>query len=177
MGLSARPLEQDAPGRFRHMIHDEVDKWVDKIIDEVFVDGKEPTLMELSQLFCETKREFFGACLEDVIPSREEIAKRSQEVDKAAWQPALVVASDGAHVPTRRKAKRDESEAKGDGRKPRASAYICWARIESCMWPAGIKFKMKNNLVLICHWLHLASPRVIFASAYWEMGPIGCGNT
>jgi hypothetical protein len=45
------------------MIHDEVDKWVDKIIDEVFVDGKEPTLMELSQLFCETKREFFGACL------------------------------------------------------------------------------------------------------------------
>jgi hypothetical protein len=63
MGLAARPLEQDAPGRFRHMIHDEVDKWVDKIIDEVFVDGKEPTLMELSQLFCETKREFFGANL------------------------------------------------------------------------------------------------------------------
>ena len=113
MGLAARPLEQDAPGRFRHMIHDEVDKWVDKIIDEVFVDGKEPTLMELSQLFCETKREFFGACLEDVIPSREEIAKRSQEVDKAAWQPVLVVASDGAHVPTRRKAKRDEKRGKG----------------------------------------------------------------
>jgi hypothetical protein len=39
MGLAARPVEQDAPGRFRHLIHDEVDKWVDKIIDEVFVDG------------------------------------------------------------------------------------------------------------------------------------------
>ena len=237
MGLAARPLEQDAPGRFRHMIHDEVDKWVDKIIDEVFVDGQEPTLMELSQLFSETKREFFGACLqalieqkyaglfdqqyaacpkcgkmckkrrdtskqmetmqgpsdlkkrpwyycvdcsygfspldkvleisrkkhqfdiqkkstktaaempfsgsselfaeltghsvsdhfmhttfeevgayaclEDVIPSREEIAKRSQEVNKGAWQPVLVVASDGAHVPTRPKAKRDEKRGKG----------------------------------------------------------------
>jgi hypothetical protein len=219
------------------MIHDEVDKGVDKIIAEVFVDGKEPTLEELSQLFTETKREFFGVCLqalielkyagllgqqyaacpqcgkkckkrrktskkletmqgaselkerpwyycvdcsygftpldkvleisrkkhqfdvqkkstktvaempfsgsselfaeltgpkvsdhfmhatfeevgsyarlEDVIPSREEIAKRCQQVNESAWQPVLVVASDGAHVPTRAKAKRDEKRGKG----------------------------------------------------------------
>ena len=55
MGLASRILEQDPTGEFRHMIHDEVDKWVDQIIDEVFEDGKEPTVMELSQLFSETK--------------------------------------------------------------------------------------------------------------------------
>ncbi len=56
MGLAAACIfEQDPTGEFRHMIHDEVDKWVDQIIDEVFKDGKEPTVMELSQLFSETK--------------------------------------------------------------------------------------------------------------------------
>lgn len=236
MGLAALISEQDPTGEFRHMIHDEVDKWVDRIIDEVFVDGKEPTVMELSQLFSETKQKFFGACfqalieqkyaglleveyapcpqcgkmckkrrgnlkemltmqgpsvlkrpwfycvdcsygfspldkaleisrkkyqfdvqkkstkttaevpfstsselffdltdhavsdhfmhdtfeqvgayasLEDVIPSREEIAERCQEVTESSWRPVLVVASDGAHVPTRPKAKRNEKRGKG----------------------------------------------------------------
>lgn len=237
MGLAARLLENDTPGIFRNMIHDEVDKWVDKIIDEVFVDGKEPTLVELSRLFDETKREFFGACLqalieqkysglfdqeyadcpqcgkrckkrrdtakkietmqgpgnlkqkpwyyctdcsygfspldkvlelsrkkhqfdvqkkatkmaaetpfsisselfaeltgypvsdhfmhdtfeevgafarlENVVPSREEISKRCEEVDDKSWKPVLIVASDGAHVPTRPKAKRNEKRGQG----------------------------------------------------------------
>ena len=62
MALAARIFEPDPKGNFRHMIHDEVDKWVDQIIDEVFENGKEPTVMELSQLFAETKQKFFG-CL------------------------------------------------------------------------------------------------------------------
>ena len=44
MGLAACILEQDPTENFRDMIHDEVDKWVDRIIDEVFEDGKEPTI-------------------------------------------------------------------------------------------------------------------------------------
>ena len=236
MGLAARIFEQDPTGELRHMIHDEVDKWVDQIIDEVFEDGKEPTVMELSQLFSETKQTFFGACfqalieqkyaglleqeyapcpkcekmckkrrgnlkqmvtmqgpsalkrpwfycvdcsygfspldktleisrkkyqfdvqkkstrttaevpfsggselfaeltdqpisdhfmhdtfervgeharLADVIPSREEITARCQEVNESSWRPVLVVASDGAHVPTRPKAKRNEKRGQG----------------------------------------------------------------
>jgi hypothetical protein len=218
------------------MIHDEVDKWVDVIIEEVFQDGKTPTVMELSELFTKTKREFFGACfqalieqkyagmltqehaagpqcgkmckkrrdsekemetmqgpsvlkrpwyycvdcshgftpmdklleisrkkyrfdvqkkstrtaaevpfacgedlfaelaghsisdhfmhetfegvgsfacLPDVIPSQEEIAQRCKRVSEGSWRPVLVVASDGAHVPTRSKARRDEKRGKG----------------------------------------------------------------
>jgi len=50
MGLAAACiLEQDPTGEFRHMIH-----------DEVFEDGKEPTVMELSQLFSETKQKFLA---------------------------------------------------------------------------------------------------------------------
>ena len=70
MGLAAIIAEQDPTGEFRHMIHDEVDKWVDRIIDEVFVDGKEPTVMELSQLFSETKQKFFGACFQALIEQK-----------------------------------------------------------------------------------------------------------
>ena len=236
MGEAARILEQEPKGKFRDMIHDEVDKWVDQIIDEVFEEGKEPTVMELSRLFSETKQKFFGACfqalieqkyaglleqeyapcpkcgkmckkrrgnekkmvtmhgpsdlkrpwfycvdcsygfspldkvleisrkryqfdvqkkatrtaaevpfsggselfeeltdhavsdhfmhdtfeevgayacLEDVIPIQEEIAARCQEVKEGSWRPVLVVASDGAHVPTRPKAKRNEKRGKG----------------------------------------------------------------
>jgi len=53
------------------------------------------------------------ACLEDVIPSRQEIAAKCQEVKESSWRPVLVVASDGAHVPTRLKAKRNEKRGKG----------------------------------------------------------------
>ena len=70
MGLAARILEEEPTGEFRHMIHDEVDKWVDQIIDEVFEDGKEPTVMELSQLFSETKQKFFGACFQALIEQK-----------------------------------------------------------------------------------------------------------
>lgn len=236
MGLAARVLDQYPKDEFRNMIHDEVDKWVDLIIDEVFEDGKTPTLMELSELFTKTKRKFLGACfqalieqkyagmlnreeascpkcgkmckkrrdgmkemetmqgpstlkrpwfycvdcsygfspmdkvleisrrkyqfdvqkksirtaaevpfsgagelfaelaghsisdhfihetfeevggfagLPDVIPSREEITERVKSVKAGAWRPVLVVASDGAHVPTRPKGRRDEKRGKG----------------------------------------------------------------
>jgi hypothetical protein len=51
-------------------IHDEVDKWVDQIIDEVFDDSKEPTVMELSKLFSETKQKFFGACFQALMEKK-----------------------------------------------------------------------------------------------------------
>jgi len=70
MGLAACILEQDSTEDFRDMIHDEVDKWVDRIIDDVFEDGKEPTIMELSQLFSETKQKFFGACFQALIEQK-----------------------------------------------------------------------------------------------------------
>lgn len=236
MGLAACIFEPNPKRNFRNMIHDEVDKWVDQIIDEVFEDEKEPTVMELSQLFSETKQKFFGACFQalieqkyadllvqehapcpkcgkmcknrrntpkemvtmqgpsalerpwfycldcsygftpldrvleisrkkyqfdiqkkstrtaaevpfssgselfsdltghavsdhfmhetfevvgeyanisDVIPCQEEIFNRCQGSKDEAWRPVLVVASDGAHVPTRPKAKRNEKRGKG----------------------------------------------------------------
>lgn len=238
MGLAsvARIAEPEKKEIFRQMIHDELDKWADQIVDEVFEDDKQPTLMELSELFERTKKKFFGACLEalieqkyadlleqeyascpkcgkvnkkrrgnlkemvtmhgpsvlkrpwfycvdcfygyspldkvleisrkkyqfdiqkksvktsaevpfsrgseifedltghsvsdhflhntfeevgaeayleDVVPRSEEIRRRIEEFSGDAWRPVLVVASDGAHLPTRPKAKRDEKRGKG----------------------------------------------------------------
>jgi hypothetical protein len=53
------------------------------------------------------------ASLEDVIPGPEEIAKRCRQVTEGSWRPVLVVASDGAHVPTRPKARRNEKRGQG----------------------------------------------------------------
>ena len=61
MGLAAYNIEPNSKEQFRYMIHDEVDKWVDQIIDEVFEDDRQPTVMELSELFAKTKQKFFGA--------------------------------------------------------------------------------------------------------------------
>lgn len=60
MGEAARLLERNPKGEFRDMIHDEVDKWVDQIIDEVFEEGKEPTVMESADCFPRRKRSFLA---------------------------------------------------------------------------------------------------------------------
>jgi hypothetical protein len=236
MGLAARIIKPEPAETFREMVHDEVDKWVDLIIDEVFKDGKEPTLSELSEVLSKTKQKFFGACfqvlieqkysglltrqyadcpkcgkrcskrrlgskemetlhgpsqikrpwfycldcnhgfspldkvlelsrkkyqfdlqekavktaaevpflkagelftdltgqsvsdhfmhetfvqvgsqaqLEDIIPDKTEIEKRCREAKKGRWRPVLVIASDGAHMPTRPQSKRNEKRGKG----------------------------------------------------------------
>lgn len=53
------------------------------------------------------------ASLEDVIPEPEQIAERYRQVTQGTWRPVLVVASDGAHVPTRPKARRNEKRGQG----------------------------------------------------------------
>jgi hypothetical protein len=228
-------LEPEREELFRHMIHDEVDKWVDELL-VVFDKDSQPTLMELSELFTKTRQEFLGTCfqrlieqkysylleqeycpcpkcgkscknrrysskqmvtmqgpsslnrpwfyctdcllgfspldevleisrkrhqfdiqkkavnlsadttfargseifedltgqdisdhfihetfdvvgaearLEDIIPSREQIERKIEQASTGKWRPILVVASDGAHLPTRPKAKRNEKRGKG----------------------------------------------------------------
>jgi hypothetical protein len=70
MGLAAHKIEPDSREQFRYMIHDEVDKWVDQIIDEVFEDDKQPTIMEFSELFAKTKQKFLGACFQALIEQK-----------------------------------------------------------------------------------------------------------
>lgn len=53
------------------------------------------------------------ALLEDVVPRAGEIAQRIADATENSRRPILVVASDGAHVPTRAKAKRDEKRGPG----------------------------------------------------------------
>jgi len=51
--------------------------------------------------------------IEDVIPSANEIAQRIEEARRGTWRPILVVAADGAHMPTRPKARRNEKRGPG----------------------------------------------------------------
>lgn len=53
------------------------------------------------------------ATLSDITPSEEEIKNKIKEVSTGTWRPILVVASDGAHLPTRTKAGRKEKRGKG----------------------------------------------------------------
>jgi hypothetical protein len=262
----AKILEAEEKEQFRHMIHDEVDKWVDRIVEEVFEDDKQPTLMELSELFARTKQKFFGACmqalieqkyaglleqeyapcpkcgkmnknrggnlkelvtmhgpsilkrpwfycvdcaygfspldkvleisrkkyqfdiqkkstrttaevpfscsselfeeltgqpisdhfmhdtferigghvsLEDVVPSKEEITKRCQESAGTSWRPVLVVASDGAHVPTRPKAKRNEK--RGQGQWQEAKGFRIYLLAEDCIMHVASWHQIQNE--------------------------------
>ncbi len=67
MGLAAKIPDPAPEELFREMIHDEVDKWVDEIVADVFRDDRQPTLTELSDLFAQTKQKFFGACLQTLV--------------------------------------------------------------------------------------------------------------
>ena len=70
MGLPAKIPDPAPEELFREMIHDEVDKWVDEIVADVFKDDRQPTLTELSDLFAQTKQKFFGACLQTLIEQK-----------------------------------------------------------------------------------------------------------
>lgn len=53
------------------------------------------------------------AYIEDIIPQKEEIEERIKKATTNTWRPILVVASDGAHLPTRPKARRNDKRGKG----------------------------------------------------------------
>jgi len=70
---------------------------------------------KLSDHFMHETFEMVGeaATLSDIIPSKEEIKEKIKEISTGTWRPILVVASDGAHLPTRTKAGRKEKRGKG----------------------------------------------------------------
>jgi len=61
--------EPDYEEHFRQMIHNEVDKWVDELVC-VFDENRQPTLMEMSELFARTKQRFLGDCLQRMIEEK-----------------------------------------------------------------------------------------------------------
>ena len=69
MGLPAYNIEPEHEEFFRQMIHEEVDKWVDELL-VVFDKEKQPTLMELSDLFTETRQKFLGAGFQKLIEQK-----------------------------------------------------------------------------------------------------------
>jgi hypothetical protein len=87
--------------------------------DDTFRKGSEIfqdlTGQSISDHFIHETFEHVGAeaYLEDVVPSQEEIEKRIKHASSDNWRPILVVASDGAHLPTRPKAKRSDKRGKG----------------------------------------------------------------
>ena len=76
---------------------------------------KDLTGQDISDHFIHETFDAVGAeaRLEDIIPSREQIEKKIEQASTGKWRPILVVASDGAHLPTRPKAKRNEKRGKG----------------------------------------------------------------
>jgi len=65
----AYALEPEHEELFRHMIHDEVDKWVDELL-VVFDKDRQPSLMELSELLNKTRHEFLGPFLQRLIEQK-----------------------------------------------------------------------------------------------------------
>ena len=61
--------EFDKRAQFRQMVHDEVDEWVDELL-YLFEEDRQPTLMELSEVFTKTRQKFLGACLQRLIEQK-----------------------------------------------------------------------------------------------------------
>jgi hypothetical protein len=61
--------EFDKREQFRQMVHDEVDEWVDELL-YLFEEEKQPTLMELSEVFTKSRQKFLGACLQRLIEQK-----------------------------------------------------------------------------------------------------------
>jgi hypothetical protein len=60
---------QNEREQFREMIHEKVDQWIDELM-VVFDEKKQPTLMDLSDLFTATRHKLLGECLQTLIESK-----------------------------------------------------------------------------------------------------------
>lgn len=71
MGLAciAQGYEPEGKEQFRDMIYNEADKWVDQLWEE-FEEDRQPTLMELSEMFTRTRQKFLGGCLQALIEQK-----------------------------------------------------------------------------------------------------------
>ncbi len=56
---------------FRQKVHEQADMWVDKLL-AVSAKNTHPTLMELSELFNQTRQELLGSCFESLIEHKYE---------------------------------------------------------------------------------------------------------
>ena len=116
------------------------------------------------------------ACLEDVIPSKEEIAERCQEVNEDSWRPVLVVASDGAHVPTRAKANAMKKEAKGRWQEAKGFRIYLLGKDRIVHVASWHQIQNEEQFGKDLSLWHLASHKIIFVLDYWVTEPTGCGN-
>jgi hypothetical protein len=71
MGLSVlASIEPDHREQFREMMHEELDQWLDESLLSVFEEDRQPTLMEMSDLFSQARQKFLGACLQRLIEQK-----------------------------------------------------------------------------------------------------------
>lgn len=117
--LGFSPLDEVLEiSRKRHQF-DIQKKAVNLSADVTFARGsdifKDLTGQDISDHFIHETFEAVGAHahLEDIIPSQDQIEKKIKQATTGKWRPILVVTSDGAHLPTRPKAKRNEKRGKG----------------------------------------------------------------
>ena len=61
--------EADNKEQFRQMLHDELDGWVDQL-HCLFDEERQPTLMQISEVFTETRQKFLGACVQRLIEQK-----------------------------------------------------------------------------------------------------------
>ena len=66
LALALKP-EPEASGPARMRIHDKLDEWLDEVLPEIFEDGRQPTLMEMSDLITRTRQKFMGEWLPIMI--------------------------------------------------------------------------------------------------------------
>jgi len=69
MGLARVAYDADDKEQFRQMLHDELDEWVDELLP-LFDEDRQPTIMQISELFTETRQKFLGACVQRLIEQR-----------------------------------------------------------------------------------------------------------
>ena len=99
----------------------------------------------------------------DVAPPREEIAaKIAAAAEGRGWRPIVVLAIDGAEVPTRgprrprqavqgaRKRALSAPAGKGSGAKPRGFGSIWWRLTASCLCSVGSRFRTTRSCLPRC---------------------------
>ena len=145
---------RDAPRRteVRQRLHDRFDRWLQRVEDHV--KEPKPTLAELTEVVLARRQEVTQAVAEgltvlDVAPTREKIvAKITAVATGQPWRPILVLAIDGADVPTRPEAAKGQRPGRKRARAKRARWTGEWRAAK------GFRFSLlaDDRIVQVLSW-------------------------
>src|SRR5438445_682946 len=160
----AEVREKRQRAEYRRQLHEQFDLWLDTLEEQM--KEPKPTLEQITRAVWAQRQGLTGGLVEglgvlDVAPAREEIAAKIAQIAAGRrWRPVVVLAVDGADVPTRPETAKGRRPGRKRQRAKRAHWQGQWREAK------GFRFYLldEDRIIHILSWHQIQDHDELFAA-------------